>query len=120
MNNRLQFDGELLGSDSDQDKLPLSAVSMNTKDVLLLAGNRGIYTLRAKCLQQVVAFDNVRGGAIVSKGPWYGSPCDMLQLDGDRYLLLGGYNGVYLIERTSSKEYNAVPLDETIGKPATF
>lgn len=120
MNNKLLFNDRLLGSDSDQDKLPLSAVSVNAKDVLLLAGNRGIYTLKAKCLQQVVAFDNVRGGAIVPNGPWHGRPCDILQLDGDRYVLLGGYNGIYLIERTASKEFDAIPLDETIGTPVTF
>lgn len=120
MNNRLLFDGRLLGSASDQDKLPLSAVSMNANNVLLLAGNRGIYTLRAKCLQQVVAFDNVREGAVVPNGPWYGSPSDILQLDGERYVLLGRYGGVYLIERNASKEYKAVPLDETVGTPTTF
>jgi hypothetical protein len=120
MNNRLQFDGELLGSDIDQEKLPLSAVSMNTKDVLLLAGSRGIYTLEDKCLKQVVAFDNVRNGAIVPNGPWHGSPSDVLQLDGDRYILAGGYNGVYLIERTASSKYIAVSLDEAIGTPVTF
>jgi len=121
MNNRLQFDGDLLGSDRDQEELPLSAVSMNTNNVLLLAGNRGIYTLKGKCLQQVVAFDNVRGGAIVPKGPWHGSPHDIHQFDDDRYVLLGGFDGVYLIEReATSKKYKAVPLDEKIGPPITF
>ena len=119
MNANLQFDGELLGSD-DKTDLPVSAVSLGLNDALLLAGNRGIYTLRERCVQQVVAFENVRGGPVGPNLPWHGLPSDILQLDENRYLISGVFGGIYLIERTASKGYVAIPLDETTEKPLDF
>jgi hypothetical protein len=120
INSSLRFDGELLGSERGKNALPASAVAMGMKGVLLLAGDRGIYTLSGKCLQQIIAFDNVHRGASGPSLPWYGCPGDILQLDDNRYLVAGVFGGIYLIERTTSNEWSAIPLDETIEKPVTF
>jgi hypothetical protein len=120
INSRLRFDGELLGSASSTAELPVSAVASGVKGDLLLAGDRGIYTLNGNRLQQVVAFGNVCRGPSEPNLPWHGCPSDILQLDENRYLVSGLFEGVYLIQRTVSHEWIAVSLDETIGKPVTF
>lgn len=120
INNSLQFNGELLDHGSDGE-LPISAVAMGAKGILLLAGNRGLYTLEDKRLQPIVAFENVAGnGASGPNLPWSGCPGNVLQLDDNRYLISGVFGGIYLIERLSSREGTATSLDETIGEPVTF
>ncbi len=117
INNRLRFDGNLLGNDSNDEGLETSAVALDTRGRLIAGGDRGLYVIDGKLIRQFVSFDM----------PTSDDECscrldlsEILDLGGGRYLLCGAFGGIYVLERDTQGGYTAIPAGEQIGAPFRF
>ena len=117
VHNSVRFDGTLLGSKGSDDGLSVSAVAMGKNGSMLAASDRGLYTIQDKQIKQLLAFEIIVGGGI---SRWSWDPSDILELDGENYIVSGAFGGIYMITREESGRHTMTALDETIGEPITF